>query len=56
VYPSDVLLRWTWGLRSNVTSSDGCSIALAEALGVPLVTADRCLADAPGIRCEVEVW
>ncbi len=56
VYPTAVLLPRTWELRSNVTSYDGCYVALAEALGVPLVTADRRLADAPGIRCEVEVW
>ncbi len=56
VYPAAVLLRRTWELRQNVTPYDGCYVALAEALGVPLVTADRRLADAPGIRCEVEVW
>ena len=56
VYPSAVLLRRTWELRSNVTSFDGCYVALAEALGAPLVTADRRLAEAPGIRCEVDLW
>lgn len=56
VYPTAVLLRRTWELRPNVAAYDGCYVALAEALDVPLVTADRRLADAPGLRCEVEVW
>jgi predicted nucleic acid-binding protein len=30
-------------------------VAAAEALGLPLVTADARLASAPGVRCAVEV-
>lgn len=30
-------------------------VALAELLSVPLVTADRRLASAPGLRCDIEV-
>jgi predicted nucleic acid-binding protein len=56
VYPTAVLLRRTWELRQNVAANDGCYVALAEALGVPLVTADRRLAGAPGPRCEIAVW
>ncbi len=55
VYPTAPLLRRVWELRPNVTAYDGCYVALAEALGVPLVTADRRLANAPGFRCAVEV-
>ncbi len=55
--------RWThatlisriWDLRHNVSPYDASYIALSEALGGTLVTADRRLASAPGIRCEVEL-
>jgi predicted nucleic acid-binding protein len=49
------LLPRIWGLRENVTPYDAAYVALAEALGVPLLTADARLANAPGIRCEVEL-
>ena len=49
------LLPRIWALRHNVTAYDGAYIALAEVLDVPLVTADARLAQAPGIRCEVEL-
>ena len=39
-----------WELRGNVTSYDGCYVALAEGLRAPLATLDR-LAHAPGVRC-----
>lgn len=55
VYPTGPLLRRVWELRQNVTAYDACYIALAEAVGYPLITADRRLASAPGIRCAVEV-
>jgi predicted nucleic acid-binding protein len=55
VYPTAPLLRRAWELRPNVTAYDGCYVALAEALEVPLVTADGRLANAPGLRCTVEV-
>ena len=49
------LLRRCWELRDNVTPYDAAYVALAEALGVPLLTADVRLANAPSIRCEVEL-
>lgn len=55
VYPTAPLLRRVWELRSNVTAYDGCYVAVAEAVGIPLLTADRRLARAPGLRCTVEV-
>lgn len=42
-----------WELRHAVTPYDASYVALAELLDVPLVTADRRLASAPGLRCEV---
>lgn len=42
-----------WELRANVSAYDAWYVALAEVLGVPLVTLDRRLARAPGVHCEV---
>lgn len=55
VYPTAPLLRRVWELRSNVTAYDGCYVALAEATGSVLLTADHRLARARGLRCQVEV-
>jgi len=49
------LLRQCWELRNGLTVYDAAYVALAEALGAPLVTADARLARAPGVRCRVEV-
>lgn len=40
-------------LRDTVSAYDAVYVALAELLDTPLVTADRRLARAPGIRCPV---
>lgn len=45
--------RRIWALHHNLTSYDGWYVALAEAVGEPLATLDRRLADATGIGCEV---
>jgi predicted nucleic acid-binding protein len=42
-------------LRHNLTPYDAAYVALAEAMDVPLVTADARLASATGIACEVEL-
>ena len=55
VYPNAPLLRRGWELRTNVTAYDSCYVALAEALGCPLLTADRRLSNAPGTRCDFVV-
>lgn len=55
VYPTAPLLSRAWELRDNMTVYDGCYVALAEAIGCPIVTADRRMANAPGSRCEFEV-
>lgn len=48
------LLPRIWELRDDLTAYDAGYVALAEALGCPLITADRRIARAPGIRCAVE--
>ncbi len=55
VYPTAALLRRAWELRDNVTAYDACYVALAEALGCSLATADQRLADAPGTRCQFDI-
>ena len=51
----DALALRIWELRQNLTAYDAAYIALAEALRAPLLTRDRRLASAPGIRTRVEV-
>lgn len=53
--PHRPLLDRCWELRENLTIYDAAYVALAEILGVTLLTADRRLANAPGLRCPVEV-
>jgi len=55
VYPTGPLLRRAWELRENVTSYDACYVALAEALGCPLLTADARLSRASGPACDIEL-
>lgn len=55
VFPTAPLVRRVWELRQNLTAYDGCYVALAEELGRPLITADRRLTNAPGLRCKVEL-
>lgn len=49
------LLPRCWQLRHALTMYEAAYVALAEAVGVPLVTADGRLARAPGPRCVIEV-
>lgn len=53
--PHRPLLSRCWQLRENLTVYDAAYVALAEALEVPLLTADQRLAAAPGPRCVTEV-
>jgi len=54
-YPHPGLRPRAWQLRHNVSFYDGLYVALAEATGHPLVTADAKLAAAHGPRCTVDL-
>ncbi len=51
----DALVTRIWDLWQNLTAYDAAYVALAEALDAPLLTRDRRLASAPGIRAQVEL-
>jgi predicted nucleic acid-binding protein len=53
--PTALLLERMWALRDNLSGYDAAYVAAAEHLGVPLVTSDKRLAAAPGVRCEVRM-
>ena len=55
-YDHVALADRTWELRHNLTADDAAFVALAELLGVPLVTCDARLADAPGNRAVTELY
>lgn len=55
-YPHDALLGRVWELQVNCTTYDASYIALAEALGCPLVTCDAALAKIPGHAAAIEVF
>jgi predicted nucleic acid-binding protein len=54
-YPGLPLLRRVFELRANLTAYDAAYVALAEALGCELITADGRLAGAPGLGCPIKV-
>lgn len=49
------LLRRAWALRDNLSFYDGLYVALAERLGLPLITLDTRLAGAAGIRAQIDL-
>ncbi|MBD0321899.1 MAG: type II toxin-antitoxin system VapC family toxin [Aldersonia sp.] len=49
------LAESAWTLRANLSFYDALYVALAGQLGVPLVTADARLANAPDLPCAVEL-
>jgi predicted nucleic acid-binding protein len=55
LHPHTPLLPRIWELRSDLTVYDAAYVALAEALGLPLITLDKRLSGAPRLRCVVEV-
>ncbi|MGH7468012.1 MAG: type II toxin-antitoxin system VapC family toxin [Longimicrobiales bacterium] len=54
-YPHHLFLPRIWSLRVNATAYDACYLALAEALGAPLLTTDSRLAGVPGHDAHVEL-
>jgi predicted nucleic acid-binding protein len=54
-HPHAWLLPRAWALRQSVTSYDAIYLALAEALGEPLLTTDAKLSRAHGHRAVVEL-
>ena len=54
-YPHGPLAPTAWGLRHNFSYYDALYVALAARLRAPLLTADKRLANAPGLPCEVEL-
>lgn len=52
-WPYDLLAGRAWALRANLSTYDAAYVALAETLGATLVTLDRRMGDAPGVRCAV---
>jgi predicted nucleic acid-binding protein len=53
LWPHELLADRAWALRHNLTIYDASYVALAEALQVSLVTLDRRIKEAPGVRCPV---
>lgn len=54
-FPHPALRRRAWELRDNVSFYDGLYVALAESVGLPLVTTDAKLAKARGPLCSIEL-
>ena len=53
-YPHDPLSNRVWQLRHSLTVFDGQYVALAEILGLPLVTCDLKLSTAHGHQAVIE--
>jgi len=53
LFPFAPFAERVWALRHNLTSHDAWYVALAEALGCPLLTLDKRIGRAQGPRCGV---
>jgi predicted nucleic acid-binding protein len=53
-YVHTSLVAAAWSLRDNLSFYDALYVALATRLGVPLLTSDIRLANAPGVTCTIE--
>ncbi|MDQ3644108.1 MAG: type II toxin-antitoxin system VapC family toxin [Actinomycetota bacterium] len=52
-WPYEILAPQTWQLRANLSIYDAGYVALPELTDAPLVTLDRRIGAAPGLRCPV---
>lgn len=52
-WPYELLAARAWELRRNLSVYDACYVALAELTQATLVTLDRRIGGAPGVRCTV---
>jgi predicted nucleic acid-binding protein len=52
-WPYELLAARAWQLRHNLSIYDASYVALAELVGSPLVTLDKRIGGAPGVRCAV---
>jgi predicted nucleic acid-binding protein len=52
-WPYHALAHRIWELRENLSSYDAAYIALAEEVEATVVTLDRRMTRAPGLRCDV---
>lgn len=55
LFPFAPFAERVWALRHNLTCYDAWYVAVAEAMGCPLVTLDRRLSLAPGPTCRIVV-
>jgi predicted nucleic acid-binding protein len=53
LWPHELLATRAWELRLNLSIYDAAYVALAEMAGLTLVTLDKRLAKAPGMRCRI---
>lgn len=54
-WPYELLGHRVWELRDNLSSYDASYVAVAELTDADLVTLDRRIGRAPGLRCRVQV-
>ena len=52
-WPHELLALRAWELRENLSVYDASYVALAELTDATLVTLDRRIGGAPGLRCTV---
>lgn len=55
LWPFEVVAERAWQLGPNLSAYDAAYVALAELTGATLMTRDRRIAGAPGVRCRIDV-